>query len=118
MGRPATPRVREPASTLRPPGLGKVRRPGRTAITQSLQEGPPKMISKAPSLFDRLQPRSMEVSNGDLIGVLHSLKLRGAHVSGMTSKPDNSGWRLIIEWPVMVARPMPGPVRSFPFASR
>jgi len=57
------------------------------------------MDRKQPTLFDRLQPRSMEISNGDLIAVLRSLKARGAHVSGMISKPDNSGWRLIIEWP-------------------
>jgi hypothetical protein len=56
------------------------------------------MDTKQPTLFDRLQPRSLEVSGGDLIAVLKSLKVRGAHVSGMVSM-NNSGWRLTIEWP-------------------
>jgi hypothetical protein len=53
---------------------------------------------KQVSLFDQLQPRSLEVAGGDLIGVIKSLKERGAHVSGMTSM-NTSGWRLTIEWP-------------------
>jgi hypothetical protein len=56
-----------------------------------------------PGLFDKLQPRCLEISNGDLIAVLRSLKERGAHVSGMVSKGDNSGWRLTIEWPAMIS---------------
>lgn len=51
------------------------------------------------TLFDQLKPRSLEISNGDLLAVLRSLKERGAHLSGMVSKPDNSGWRLMIHWP-------------------
>ena len=56
-------------------------------------------MNQQTTLFDRLKPRSLEIANGDLIGVLRSLKLRGAQVEGMANKPGNSGWRLTIHWP-------------------
>jgi len=56
------------------------------------------MDTKQPTLFDQLQPRSLEVAGGDLVAVLKSLKERGAHVIGMVSV-NNSGWQLSIEWP-------------------
>jgi hypothetical protein len=45
------------------------------------------------------QDRAVFFSRSDLVGVLRSLKLRGAHVSGMICKGDNSGWRLTIDRP-------------------
>jgi hypothetical protein len=62
------------------------------------------MDTKQPTLFDQLQPRSLEVAGGDLVGVLKSLQARGAHVSGMASV-NNSGWRITIEWPDLL-RPL------------
>lgn len=56
---------------------------------------------KQNGLFDKLQPRSLDVAGGDLIGVLKSLKARGAHVSGMVSK-GVSGWRLAIQWAALI----------------
>lgn len=55
-------------------------------------------MKNQPSLFDQLQPRSLDVAGGDLIAVIRSLKEHGAHVSGMVST-SNSGWRLTVEWP-------------------
>jgi hypothetical protein len=55
-------------------------------------------MSNQPNLFDKLKPRSLEVSGGDLVAVIRSLKERGAHISGMVST-SVSGWRITIEWP-------------------
>jgi len=74
--------------------------------------------AKQPTLFDREQPRSLEVAGPELAALLADLESRGATVLNMTAI-DTGRWLLLLDWqarhPVMVRRPgPPGPVRSLP----
>ena len=53
--------------------------------------------AKQPTLFDREQPRSMEVAGPELNGVLADLKRRGAIVLSMTVR-GTGRWLLLLDW--------------------
>jgi hypothetical protein len=46
-----------------------------------------------------MRPTSLEVAGAEALAVMHAVKARGGHVSGMIRGKQNGHWHLSIAWP-------------------